>query len=49
MDAIRLGEELLALCKDGENKYAEVVGLLESLSQDERHRVVRYRDKVGAP
>ena len=48
MHSTQLGKELLELCKSAENKFIEVNGLLESLT-DENHRrgVLRYQDKVS--
>ena len=36
------GDELLALCKSEEDKYAEIEALLGSLPPDRRREVVRY-------
>ena len=47
MDAARLGKELLALCWSKENKVAEVHSLLESLPEDQRREVVRYKDEAS--
>lgn len=47
MDTTRLGEELLALCWSEGNRFAEVNGLLESLSEDRSREVVRYKNEVN--
>ena len=48
MDSTQLGKELLELCKSAENKFIEVNGLLEGLT-DENHRrgVLSHQDKVS--
>ena len=47
MDTFKLVKELLALCRSGESKFAEIKALLESLTEDERREVLRYRDNVS--
>ena len=47
MDTHRLGEELLALCRSEENKFAEIQELLGSLAEVQRREVLRYRDQVS--
>ena len=49
MDTSRLGEELLALCRSEENKFAEIQELLGSLSEVQRRKVLRYREEVSEP
>ena len=47
MHTDRLGKQLLALCTSKEDKLAEVKGLLESLTVDQRREVVSYKDAVS--
>ena len=47
MDTFRLGRALLEICKNKEDKVAEVNALFEILSEDQRREVVRYRDQVS--
>ena len=49
MDTSRLEEELLALCRSEENKFAEIQELLGSLSEVQRRKVLRYREEVSEP
>lgn len=47
MNTAKFGKELLVLCRDKENRYAEVENMLGSLSEDLLQDVVRYRDQVS--
>lgn len=47
MNTIRLGYELLEFCGSEENRFVQIKELLESLSEDQRPIVVRYRNEVS--
>ena len=47
MDTSRLGEELLALCKSEDSKFAEIKSLLEVLAEDERREALTHKDVVS--
>ena len=47
MNTAELGKQLLALCKSAKSKSAKIKGLLESLSEEQRREVVKYRDQVS--
>ena len=48
MDSTRLGKELLELCKSAENKFIEVEGLLEGLTDENlRQGLLKYEDAVS--
>ena len=47
MNPRELGKQLLALCKSAKSKSAKIKGLLESLTEDQRRKVVKYKNEVS--
>lgn len=45
MITAELGKQLFALCKSEESEIDAIKGLLESLNEDQRRKVVRFKDK----
>ena len=45
MNTAELGKQLLALCANEKSLFAEIQELLESLSEEQRRKVVRYKNR----
>ena len=45
MNTAKMGKKLLALCKSAKSKSAKIKGLLENLTEEQRRKVVKYKNR----